>query len=253
MPEQRYGIEAGERAMAYGDRWPKLRPKDGDRARFHFLTTGNDPWLVATKFHKETNGTRWSDIVCLQALTHGEEPCIYCEIDTSNRRNMFACWVWTEFMLHPRDNPDEDGDAWEQRKLQLATGREITVFKEDVKKAQLLWLPAGRSKAWWSQFTNAWMVSGNLQKHLYDLHRTGEGRDDTNYILTANKEDPLDPAILELDEVKALPDIEEVFRQTLTFAPRITGDMGSDSLSSNGTLEDLPKVTAPVSSDDDLI
>lgn len=247
----RYGIEAGEEALAYGDRWPKLRLQDGDRARFHFLTTGSDPWLVATKFHKESDGKRWSDVLCVQALTHGEEACIRCEMDTQNRRNMFACWVYTDYILHSRDNPDEEGEAWEQKKLSLPTGREIAVFKEDINKPQLLWLPAGRAKAWWSQFTNAWMTSGNLQKHLYELHRTGSGRDDTNYTLTSNKEDPLDPAILELDEVKNLPDIEAVFRQTLSFVPKID-DLGTDSLDGAAPVEDLPKA-ASISSDDDLI
>src|SRR3990167_3785244 len=87
-----YGIEAGEQALTSGERWPRLRPQDGDRARFHFLTDGSDPWLVATRFHglKEEKYTR--NVLCTQSFTNGVEACANCDIDPTNRRNMFACW-----------------------------------------------------------------------------------------------------------------------------------------------------------------
>jgi len=254
MPDEtHYGVAAAEAAMSSRDRWPRIKPQDGERVRFHFLTDGSDPWLVGTKFHKIGEFPNSRDIVCTQALSQGNEACGFCDMDSTNRRNMFACWIWTEFILHPHDNPDEEGEAWEQKQLALPNGRKLAVFKEDIKKPQLLWLPAGKQKAWWSQFTTAWMTSGNLRRHFYELHRIGGGRDDTNYILTTVKEDPLADDILQLDEVKNLPNIEDIFRETLRFTPT-TGLLGTDSLD-GATPEDLPTVstTAASTADDDLI
>lgn len=250
-----YGIEAGDQALTTGERWPRLRMQDGDRVRYHFLTTGSDPWLVATKFHKIQTEERWRDVVCLSSLTQGVENCTYCEIDT-NRRNMFACWIWVEYILHPHDNPDEEGDSWEQKQLKAVDGgKPRTVFMEPVGgKPLLLWLPAGRQKVWWSQFTSAWMSSGDLRKHLYELHRVGAGRDDTNYTLTAIKEEPLAEDVLNNEEVKNLPSIEEVFRDGLRFAPTASV-LGSDGLDEGppADMEPLPSVSNQKMSDDDLI
>ena len=246
----RYGVASAEESMSTGDRWPRCRPQNGDRVRFHFLTSGADPWLVGTKFHRIAAEPFGRDIICLAALTQGEEACTYCEIDSTNRRNMFACWIWTTYVLHPHDNPDEEGEAWEQKTLQLANDRKMVVFKEEIAKPQLLWLSAGRQKVWWSQFTSAWMAHGDLRKHLYELHRVGSGRDDTNYTLTTSKAEPLPPEILEKDEVKELPNIEDIFRETLRYAPTTGALLGADSL--DGAPETLP--SAPVSaSEDDLI
>ena len=208
-----YGIEAGQQEMVSGGRWPYLRPKEGDRARFHFLTTGSDPWLLATKFHRIGEGMQARNILCVSAVTRGEEQCGMCEMDGGqNRRNMFGIWVMLEYILHPSDNPDEDGDSWEEKKLKVAgadgKSRQRTVFMEKFEtdlidksvvpgRVRLLQLPAGRRQVWWSQFTNAWMQSGDLRKHFYELHRVGSGRDDTNYTLNNIKEDPLDESLLE--------------------------------------------------------
>lgn len=248
----KYGIEAGDQALTTGERWPRIRPKDGDRVRFHFLTDGSDPWLVATRFHSVVDGDYRSNILCLHAFTNGAESCAQCDIDPTNRRNMFACWVWVEYILHPHDNPDEKGDSWEQKQLKLPDNKTRAVFMESINQPSLLWLPAGRQKVWWSQFTNAWMVSGNLRKHLYELYRTGSGRDDTNYVLTAIKEEPLAEDFLEKDEVKDLPAIEIVFRDTLRFTPSVDV-LGTDSL--DGTEpEALPAAAGPTAvAEDDLI
>lgn len=251
----RYGIGAAESAMSTQDRWPRLRPQENDRARFHFLTEGSDPWFHGTKFHNIGEDKQRRDVVCLHALTFGEEPCLLCEMDSSNRRNMFGCWVWLEYVLHPQDNPAEDGESWEQKSLAMPDGKKRTVFMEKVEEdgaARLLWLPAGRQKAWFGQFTGAWMASGNLRKHLYELHRVGKGRDDTNYTLTTIKEDPLSEEILKREEVMNLPSIEDIFRDTLRNVPQ-SGVLGTDSLDGPGEPEELPKEAAPAVADDDLI
>jgi len=247
-----YGIQAGEQAMTTGDRWPRLRPQDGERVRFHFLTDGSDPWLVATKFHPMGEGKQTRNIICLSALTQGVEICSYCDMDPTNRRNMFGCWLWVESILHPMDNPDPEGDSWEQKKIELPDGKTRAVFRENVGgKPLFLWLSAGRQKVWWAQFTNAWMVSGNLRKHLYELHRVGSGRDDTQYTLTSLKEDPLPDEVLQRDEVKNLPPVENLFRDTIRDAPSV-GVLGTDSLDGMEP-EPLPSATPSSMDDDDLI
>lgn len=250
-PTPIYGVESGDQEMASGSRWPYIRPKNGDRVRFHFLTNGSDPWLVATKFHPIGEGKGRRDIVCVSALTRGEEQCAICELDSGqNRRNMFACWLWVDYILHPHDNPDEEGNSWEQKKLKIrvsdGTEKERIVFMEKIDEedaAKVLWLPAGRQKVWWSQFTNAWMQSQNLRKHFYELYRVGEGRDDTNYTLTALKEDPLNEDVLEKDNVKDLPNIVDIFRSSLASMPSGDAVMGSDSLDGQSA-EALPSAEA---------
>ena len=266
--QQNYGMEAGEEQMTSGGRWPWIRPKEGDRVRFHFLTTGNDPWLVATKFHRVGEGTASRNIVCTSALTHGEEQCSLCDMDVQ-RRNMFGCWIMVDYILHPHDNPDEEGDSWESKQLKIVgeDGQEKkrTVFMEVMEtelgdeskvpgQVRMLQMPAGRGKIWWNQFHNAWLRSQDLHKDLYELHRTGSGRDDTNYVLRDIEKDPLKKAILKREDVKDLVSIEEVFRLSLSQIPSGNAVLGSDTLDSEGKAEEteeLPKAeaTAPTGSD----
>lgn len=251
----RYGVEAGEQQMTGGSRWPYLRPKEGDRARFHFLTTGKDPWLAATKFHSVKREKYYDNLVCLSGLTRGEESCTMCDNGATERRNMFAVWVMVDYILHPNDNPDEEADSWEQKKLKIqgtdGKTRERAVFMEvlqaeiddDTKlpgQTRLLWLPAGRQKVWWSQFMKAFMDTGDLQKHFYELHRVGSGLNDTNYTLNTIKEDPLNKDVLERADVKDLPSIEDVWRSGLENVPSGNSVMGADGLDEGGS-DDLPK------------
>ena len=251
-----YGVEAGEEQMTAGSRWPWIRPKDGDRLRFHFLTTGADPLLVATKFHSIGTGKNSRNIVCVSALTRGNEDCVLCDQDGGqNRRNLWGCWVLVDYILHPNDNPDEEGDSWPHKQLKIlgADGEEKTrsVFQEVLETAltdesvvpgqvRFLQLPAGRQKVWWSQVSNAWMQTGDLRKHLYELHRVGAGRDDTNYTLTAKEENPLDEALLEREDIKDLPTVDEVFRSSLSQLPKGDAVLGGDELDGGGG-DSLPK------------
>ena len=268
MADDTYGIEAGNQEMITGSRWPFLRPKEGDRVRFHFLTSGNDPWLVATKFHRVGQGQQSRNILCTAAISRGEETCVLCDSDaTQGRRGMFGVWIIVDYILHAHDNPDEKGDGWEAKKLKIKgpDGEEKTrsVFKEDLSTTlenettvpgivKLLQLPAGRAQAWWNQFSNAWITSQDLRKHFYELHRTGSGRDDTNYVLTSIKEDPLDKSILEREDVKDLPTIEEVFRGSLSQMPSGNAVLGDDSLDGKEE-EELPKAEPAASGASDLI
>ena len=266
-----YGIDAGNQEMVSGSRWPYIRPKDGDRVRFHFLTTGSDPWLVATKFHRIGEGMAARNILCVGAITRGEEQCSLCDMDsTQGRRGMFGMWLLVDYILHPHDNPDEEGDSWEQKKLKIklddGTEKQRSVFMEQLTtklgddvvvpgQVKLLQLPAGRQQIWWSQFSNAWVQSQNLRKHLYELHRTGSGRDDTKYTLNTIKEDPLDEDLLEREDIKDLPTIEEVFRGSLSQMPSGDAVLGKDQLDgeTQETSSELPKAEPANVGTDDLV
>src|SRR3972149_1486250 len=96
----RYGMRAAQEVMVSEGRWPRLRLQNGDRVRFHFLTTGDDPWFAASKFHSVGEGPQTRDVVCLRAMTRGVEACSLCGpgVQLVNR---FGCWVWVGFILHP--------------------------------------------------------------------------------------------------------------------------------------------------------
>ena len=249
MPETTYGMQAAQTVMVSEGRWPRLKLQNGDRVRFHFLTDGNDPWFHASKFHSVGEGMQTRDVVCLRALTRGVEACQLCG-PGAQLVNRFGCWVWVDYTLHSYDNPDENGEPWEQRKVKTAAGGERTVFVEQVGQPKYLTLRGGRNQAWFHQFNNAWMTSGDLRKHLYELLRTGEQLE-TEYTLSSIKEDPIPPDIFGKEEIKNLPEIEQVFRDTVSSA-EVSGLLGTDSLDTESP-EQLPTIETAAAETDDLI
>ncbi len=250
-----YGMDAGNEAMSTSDFSSRLRPKAGDRVRFHFLTDGNDPWLVATRFHRVGDGMSARNIVCLNALTFGDEQCQICDTGDTTRRKMFGVWVLVEYILHPQDNPDDEGENWEQKTLKYKgdDGQEKTrtVFMEEFASAEgpgeakLLHIPAGRQGVWWNQFHKAFMESLDLRKHFYELYRVGSGRDDTDWTLTTLKEDELDKAILERADIQALTNVEDVFRAGLSQMSTNNSPLGTDSVDGEEEPEAMPTPANP--------
>lgn len=249
------GIERAQQVLQSGGRYPRLKLEPGARARFHFLTQGSDPWFAASKFHQVGAYPTGAEVLCLRALTQGIEPCEYDAQQPGERLlNRFACWVWLESILHTHDNPDEKQDSWPQVNVPTETGAKRTMFLENIGEARLLRLSAGKSQAVFSQFTNAWMISGDLRKHLYELHRQGEGLD-SFYVLTAMKETPIDfiEAILKEEDIAQLPSIESIFRESLSYAPSGDGVLGSDELD-GGDAQALPTTASSATEpSDDLI
>lgn len=228
------GIERAKRIISSGGgssfQYPQLRLKANERARFHFLSSGQDPLLDASKFHniaEERGGKTWFNaVVCLDSLTQGEDSCALCERGHRDMSNKFAAWIYVHHILHATDNPDADGEPWKPTSV---AGR--TLFKEDVRKPMLLWMGVGRNQAWWGQVINFYAIHGNLQTHLYELHRVGADRDDTDYMFSAVKE--MVPTADLLALVEGLTPIEEVFRSTHTTvstAPPRLGGLGRDKL-----------------------
>ncbi len=233
-------IEDGDSAMSQGSRYPKLKLKAGDRTRMHFLTSGADDHIAAAQFHVfgkfADNNQR--TIVCVRALTAGEDTCNFCEEGHQDLRNRFGVWVYVHSILHTFDNPDEEGEGWKSVEISVGEDRRRNVFQEEVGKALLLDMAAGKSRKWWKQFVGAYVNHGsNLQTHLYELHRIG-GDVDSEYFLTPIKKLVIKPEHAEAQNEQ--PSIKEVFRESIRFGPSTSlpgtpsEAMGTDELAGGG-------------------
>ena len=250
------GIPAGEDVLDSAARWPTLRLQANERAIFHCLTNGGDDRFCATRFHVFG---RWEEgnrkvFVCVRILSGGAEACRFCEQGHDSFQSEFALWLWVHTIWHATDNPKPEGEAWTARKIE---GR--TLFGEKVERPLLLRLKAGREKAWFKQFSAEWTARGDLMLWRYELRRIGEELE-TDYRLTAVKEEAVTPAILDKEEVKNLPGVPSIFRAGARFAASMAGADGllggGDSLDSGGAAEvELPAATMDdtVSGDDDLL
>lgn len=246
--DQQYGIASAQRQMVSGQgNW--LRINANERARFHCLTSGGDDRFMGTKFHSIGQGAQTRYYVCLRVMTNGEESCEFCDQGHDEMGNRFALWVYVHNILHATDNPDQEGDRWKQQDVE---GR--TLFREEVKKPILIWLAAGRYQAWFGQFVAMWTKHQDLQNHIYELLRIGEGLE-TEYELTELKEEPLAKKILEQEEIQNLPSVPEFFRSQLKYGPTAAGagaSMGTDTvLGEDGSGGDEPLPKAEVASEDD--
>lgn len=250
MPDL-YGVEAAEGILQSAS-WPSLRLKPNERAIFHCLTDGRDANFAAARFHVFGEFPDQRRFVCVRVLTGGEEECHYCQEGPSGMENQFGIWLWVAVIWHATDNPDEGGEGWTAKKIE---GR--TLFGEKVNKPLLLRLKAGRNKAWYKQFSTEWVTRGNLMLWQYELRRVGEGLE-TEYLLRAVKEQALAPAIIESEDVKALPTIPTIFRASLGGiggAPMAGSSLlGGDSLDGGGDLELPSAQTLPdEDGDNDLL
>lgn len=237
------GIERVERVFSSGYfPWPKLALKAGDRARFHFLTSGYDDNFDGGRFHVVDAGDYTRELVCLRVLSDGAEVCALCEQGHDDLVNRFACWVFCHHIIHLGDNPDPDGPSWKQAKL----GERI-VFVEEIERPMLIWLKAGRQHAWYGQFKAMANRYGTLEGRTYELRRVGAGRDDTDYILTVVDDRPF------TGSVDALPPIEEVFRYTaggIVRPPSLAASESESDLAVGGLpkadIIELPDIDAEV-------
>lgn len=239
MPEQ-VGIEAGEQILTSGQKWPKLILKGNERARFHCLTTGNDANFCAARFHTWGEFPNGGEAVCTRLLTGGEEECKYCSEGSDPDQNAFGLWAWVYHILRSTDNPEKDGDPW---KTTAVEGR--TLFVQSLERPLLIWLTAGKEKSRFRQFSAEWAALGSLQMHVYDLQRVGEGLD-TEYLLSRLKDTPIPPDMLDKEEVKNLPTVPYVFRNSSAFSSPKKAALGTDDLlggSGNGSLPTEPAST----------
>src|SRR3990167_4518739 len=124
---EKKGLDQAEGQFQTYARTPRLRLQAGDRARFHFLSNGWDDYFAGGRFHEvEAEGQTYSRaVLCTRSFSDGEEVFNLCEEGHEDFSNRFAVWTLMHVIYHSGDNPDADGDAWEQVKL---AGR--IVFKE---------------------------------------------------------------------------------------------------------------------------
>lgn len=244
----RTGVGAGDR-FTTGGRWPLAKIRSGEHMRFHMLTDGNDTWFLPSMFHRFGEGMQTREVICVASMSDGEEECRFCNEGHTNRVNRFALWVWVHFYLHTSDNPDL-ADPDKKAKAEpwpMVTVDERRMFKEVVEKPLLLRLSAGRYQNVFKQFSGAFTQYGNLREHMYNLSRLGEGLE-TQYTLKAGSEkDPLSEEILNKDEVKELPSIEDVFRDTTNMGPATSaGSNSSDGVEAvSGDDEPMPQADVP--------
>lgn len=232
----RTGMAAAQAMMSGGgSRFPMLWLDDGDRARFHFLTSG-DSDMIGCKFHKFGEGSKTRHYMCLRVFTGGEEECRWCEEGHDELGSRFAVWVFVHNILHAKQAEDE----WEATKI----GKK-TLFREVVKKPKLIRLAAGVKQAWFNQFINMWTTHGDLQLHIYELYRE-HLQLDTEYYLTTLKEQAIDPKLLDSDDVKDLPTCEDVLREEVTYGPGGAGSgsaMGTDEVLGESDADPLPSAS----------
>lgn len=225
------GIGRGQRVLERGSRYPYVKLGDGDRARFHALTSGGDGHFASAIFHKFGQGMETRTLVCTASLSEKfAQECKFCEAGHTDVQGRFGLWIYLHQVLHLGDNPDPKGDPWKSAKV---TEANRTMFVEDIKKPVLLRLAAGRGQAWFKQFSGFWMArESNLQLDLYELLRVGTGLA-TEYTLTIVKEMAIKPAVAK--HQADLPGCEEIFLEELKFSPvaRSAG-MGEDTLEGGG-------------------
>lgn len=207
----RGGIDHSEQVGRGSMRFPRLFLSPGDRARFHFLADGSpgDPYFLSCRIHLVTEqGRQWPrQIACLDSLTEGEETCHLCQEGHSDMTSVFCVWTYVDFILHLGDNPDEEGERWEQVK-----SRDRIIFKETVDRPMIIWLKFGREAAWFGQFKHAFTKYGTLLDRIYELQRKGL-KLDTDYTLRMVKQESLAPKKAK-EATKQIVPIEEVFRST---------------------------------------
>lgn len=240
MAEEPVGILQAQQAMSYQSRWPMLRLGNGDRGRFHFLTTGNDRYMAGGKFHfiPSAGGRGGLSLLCLREFTRGAEGCRFCDSGHSDIRDRFGVWVYAHYILHLGDNPEDSGERWKQ-----VTVQKRTFFQEILEKPLLIDMAKNYRRNWFNQFLKFYNEGGSdLSKHLYELQRVGVGRDDTDYTLRTVKAE-----VISAEHAKAvddLPNIEAVWRESLGSGPMAPA-LGSDVLDGAeptpaGELEELP-------------
>lgn len=274
-PGKTYGIGGAQEVMKTS-RFPYMRVKATERARFHSLSSGGDPLFQACRFHEfgtfEEKNQR--SYVCLHWLTQGNEECKYCAEGDQPRSNRFALWVWCYEIFHATDNPAQDGEPWAQVKVgaKPADGQpdnRRTLFKEEINRPMLLELKGGgKGQPWYRQFVTEYTTHGTLQKYLYELwHQLNTETNPSfphNYVLLQAKEAPVPEEVLGHADVKNLPSVEDVFRGSLNFAQKTATEevLGTDSVNGAAApaaeeeaIEDLP-AAVPVdgaATGDDLI
>jgi hypothetical protein len=249
---QRTGMVAAQQQMSGGgSRFPYLRIEAGERARFHFLTSGNTD-LIGSKFHKFGEGRETRHYMCLRVFTGGEEECRWCEAGHDEMGSRFAVWIFVHNILHAAQDKEAE---WKTTKV-----GKTTLFREEVKEPMLIRMAAGVKQKWFSQFVNMWTTHGDLQNHIYELYREGTELE-TEYFLTTLKEQAIPEEILDSDVVKKLPTCEDVLREEVTFGPGGAGAgsslgtdevMGGKSRSKEKPAEEAEAADEPPA-DDDLI
>lgn len=222
------GINRARRAGSQAQfRYPRLRLKAGDRARFWFLSGGEDEFFDGQRFHlfkQQTRGgkTYSKEVLCVRLATDGDERCASCEDGHEDMGLRFAVWAYVDYILHLGDNPDQEGQAWEQVRLKAAGGDERKgriLFKEEVGQSILIWLAYGKEWVWFEQVMAAFNKYGTLKDHLYELKRVGEKMSDTDYTFQAVKAGKISKEAAKKVKETELTPVDEVFRETVTGGP----------------------------------
>lgn len=243
---------AGQRAQF---RYPRLRLKAGDRARFHFLSDGNDEFLAGSRFHlfkqqTRTGKTYNKEVLCLRVATDGDEACPSCEEGQDETGMRMSVWIWLHFILHLGDNPDAEGVPWEQVQMKgrdKQPGR--VMFKEDVDEPILIWMGYGKEWAWFEQYTAASNQYGTLEAHMYELKRVGSGMADTDYTLAAVKKGKL-PKVQRDKGVEARVPIFDVFQETTSDGPAAPRPSRLSEEMEEGADDGPPAGTGPLPDDE---
>ena len=222
--EKKGGIH---RARAAGSqslfRYPKLRIGAGDRARFWFLSDGEDEYFDGARFHLFPRTTRSGtvynqEIMCLRLRTDGDESCTFCEEGHEEMALRFSIWIWVDHVLHLGDNPDPEGQAWEQIRLAAEKGKKGRImFKEAIGQPMVIWMAYGKEWVWFSQFDAALNQYGTLEGRLYELKRVGSNMQDTDYTLSMVKATKLPKTTAEKVEAARVP-IDQIFAETVSGA-----------------------------------
>ena len=251
MPKGKGIHQAEEAASAGWLRQPKVRLKSGDRVRFHFLSTGEDDFFGGGRFHlfpqKTQAGKTWTkEILCVRALTDGEDECSHCDEGHDDMANRFAVWVYAHFVLHLGDNPNqgEGEEPWKQVKM----GKRV-MFMETIDLPLMIWMPYGRGFIWFGQFREAVVKYGTLLGRLFELKRVGSGMQDTDYTLAVIKEEDLGKKIQkEIDKSDVVVTIEAAMRETIA-ASGASAPQPSRLSDEEETPEDEAEEEAPAAGD----
>ncbi len=215
------------RARAAGSqaqfRYPKLRIQAGDRARFWFLSDGEDDYFDGARFHLSPKTTRTGKVyneetMCLRLRTDGEENCALCDDGHEEMALRFSIWIWVDHTLHLGDNPDPEGQAWEQIRIAPEGGKKGRImFKEMIEQPMLIWMAYGKEWVWFSQFDAALNKYGTLEDRLYELKRVGSTMSDTDYTLSMTKATKLPKSTKEKIEAVRVP-IDQIFGESVSGA-----------------------------------
>lgn len=197
MPVIRRGVENASPGRSNGDRKKNLWLKNGDNAKFWFVTEGSEAVIADVHIvHKMgQKGKPYTlDVLC----TKSDGACANCDTPAegdSEAVERWFFWVYVEGIAHP----DHKDPSWRKSKVGVQE-----VFVEDVNDIWLF-VPKFRLS---KQVKEAYATYGTLLDRRWRLKRTGDANQTQEALTPESEESPMPRPEAALAAAAAVGDLE---------------------------------------------